>query len=178
MAKKKTSTASKRVKRRDIKKPDLCCCSPRAMLWIDARTECCFIENKIDMQRRLQARADAAAAVRPPGGPDTNAQSGGGSQLDEGTMKDQGKIYRTDVYTVHWKADGPCQPLLVRLSVRGDVQYQADCLPDRGEVTLSNTYLLEPPNYAPPGNGNVTAFLSVDDCAHAHGECENTAYRP
>ncbi len=179
MTSKKTRRAPRRrYARKERPERELCCCPPTAMLWIDTRTECCFVENKIDMRRSLQTRSDAAAAVRPPGGPDESAQSGAGTRFDEGTMKDQGKLYRTDVYTVHWLADGRCQPLAVRLWIRGEVQYEADCLPLAGEVTLSRSYLLEPPAYAPQGPGEVVARLSVEDCAHMHGECENVAQRP
>lgn len=159
-------------------KTEPCCCDPLAMVWIDARTECCFIENKIDMKRRLQVRADANASLKRPGGPETNADGSGGSQLDEGTLKDQGKIYRTDLYTIHWRAEGQCQPLRAQLQVGGEVDYVANCIPNSGEVTLSRTYMLEPPNYAASVPGSVTATLTVEDCAHKTAKCENTVQRP
>ena len=183
MAKRKSPTAAKKrrtVDRRIKEKPhaDLCCCPPRAMVWIDSKTSCCFIENKIDMRRRLQARADAAAAIQLPGGAAQDAQGGGGTQLDEGTFKDQGKVYRTDVYTVHWKAEGQCMPLQAELRLDGAIQYNASCVPLEGEVTLSKTYMLEPPDYDPPGSAFVSARLIVRDCAGEEARCENTGPRP
>jgi len=148
------------------------------MVWIDTRSECCFVENKIDMKRRLQARADANASLRPPGGPDTNADGSGGSQLDEGTMKDQGKVYRTDVYTIHWKAEGLCRPLQVRLLVDGAREWQGNCLPEEGKVTLSRSYLMEPPTYAPQGPATLAATLFVQDCAKQTARCRNQVDRP
>lgn len=179
MAKKKAVKSRKVNQRKDIKPTrELCCCPPRAMVWIDSKTSCCFIENKIDMSRRLQTRADAAATIQLPGGPAQDAQAGSGSQLDEGTYKDQGKVYRSDVYTIHWQSDGQCLPLQVSLSVSGAIQYRAECLPMEGEVTLSQTYMLEPPDYAPPGDAFVSAELLVEDCTHASALCENTVARP
>ena len=140
-----SKTQRYRKKKQELPRQKLCCCPPRAMVWIDSRTSCCFIENQIDMKRRLQVRADAAASVQPPGGPAVNAEGAGGSQLDEGTYKDQGKVYRTDTYTIHWKAEGECRPLSVELHVSGEIGYDADCLPEKGEVTISRTYMLEPP---------------------------------
>ena len=84
----RSSTKIKRVRKRekDYKPQELCCCPPRAMVWIDTRTSCCFIENQIDMKRQLLARADAVASVQPPAGPSVNAESGGGTQFDEATF--------------------------------------------------------------------------------------------
>ena len=172
----KTYRVRKTVK--DYKPQELCCCPPRAMVWIDTRTSCCFIENQIDMKRRLQVRADAAASVQPPAGPAVDAEGAGGSQLDEGTFKGQGKVYRTDTYTVHWRAEGQCRPLSVQLRVNGEIDYVADCLPEEGEVTLSQSYMLEPPDYLPQGSGQVAATLSVADCARTRAVCQNVALRP
>lgn len=78
---KRPATTTKRVNARrqsdDISQEDLCCCPPRAMLWIDSQTSCCHIENKIDMRRRLQARADAAATIQIPGGAAQDSQAPG-----------------------------------------------------------------------------------------------------
>ncbi len=176
----RSSTQIKRVRKRekDYKPQELCCCPPRAMVWIDTRTSCCFIENQIDMKRQLLARADAVASVQPPAGPSVNAESGGGTQFDETTFKDQGKVYRTDTYIIHWKADGQCWPLSVQLHVDGEVDYAADCLPEEGEVTLSHAYMLEPPDYLPQGSGKVTATLNVADCTRMRAVCQNVAPRP
>ena len=117
------------------------------------------------MKRRLLARADANASVRAPGGPEVDAEGAGGSQLDEGTFKKQGKVYRIDEYTVHWEACGQCLPLDVALTVGGDVDYRAQHLPERGEVVLSHAYILEPPNYDAPTKVGINATLAVSDCA-------------
>jgi hypothetical protein len=131
---------------------EACCCDPRALVWIDARTECCAVENRLEAQQR---------------GPLGN------------TRKDQGKVYRTDVYTIHWKAEGQCQPLRIRLQVRGDVGYEAHCIPNEGQVTLSRAYMLEPPDYAfAKSTGFVSALLTVQDCARRSSRCENVVPRP
>ena len=176
--KSQTDTTRVAVKDTDFMPAELCCCPPRAMVWVDAEMTCCFIENQIDMKRRLQVRADAAAVVQPPGGPAVDAEGDGGSQIDEGTFKDQGKVYRTDVYTIHWRSEGQCRPLAVGLFVDGEVNYQALCIPEEGKVRLSRTYMLEPPDYQPPGPGQVTATLKVRDCARADASCSNSAQRP
>src|SRR5207244_13285575 len=103
----------------------------------------------------------------------TSACRPGGSQIDEGTCKEQGKVYRTDVYTVHWLAEGECRPLQVKLQVDGAIRYHAGCFPDRGEVTLSTTYLLEPPDDTPPTPDGIVAELLVRDCAKAIAHCRN-----
>lgn len=162
----------------DFPSRELCCCPPRALVWIDSRTSSIFVDNKIDMKRRLQVRADANASIRPPGGPDTNADGSGGSQLDEGTLKEQGKIYRTDIYTIHWKAEGQCRPLRVMLSLEGAITNSIDCLPEEGELTQSVTYILEPPHYIPPGSDSLTATLNVQDCTKQVSKCQNMVKRP
>jgi hypothetical protein len=159
-------------------KSELCCCPPVAHIWIDSRSHCCFIENEIDMSRRLLARADANASVRPPGGPEVDAEGAGGSQLDEGTFKKQGKVYRIDEYTIHWEAVGQCRPLDVNLRVGGDLAYQARHLPERGDVVLSHAYILEPPNYDAPTKVGINATLVVSDCAGNRVENGNVIPRP
>lgn len=166
------------VKLDDDPKSQLCCCPPMAHIWIDSRSHCCFIENEIDMRRRLLARADANASVRAPGGPEVDAEGAGGSQLDEGTFKKQGKVYRIDEYTVHWEAEGHCQPLEVNLRVSGDISYQARRLPQRGQVVLSHAYILEPPNYDAPTKVGINATLLVADCAGNRVQNGNAIPRP
>lgn len=156
---------------------DLCCCPPRAMLWIDARTHSIFVENKIDVKRRLQVRADANASIRPPAGPDSDADGSGGSELEEGTLKEQGKVYRTDYYTIHWRAEGQCQPLLVALRVGGAKDYFAGSISPSGSVTLSATYMMEPP-YVPQGPDFLEAELLVRDCARLEARASNRVPRP
>ena len=153
---------------------DLCCCPPRAHVWIDHHTDCCAVENRIDMQRRLQVHADAHSSMRPPAGPDADSESVGGSKLDEGTLKPQGKVYRTSVYTVHWRAVGACRPLAVALSVHGEIVYEAQCLPEEGQVTVSASAMLEPPDYGPPP-GPLFATVTVRDCAGHQVSCTNQA---
>src|SRR5688572_4223811 len=80
---------------------ELCCCPPVTRTWVQTESTAVFVENAIDMKRRLAVRADANAAIRPPGGPNTSGDGSGGSQLDEGLLKAQGKVYRTDTYVVH-----------------------------------------------------------------------------
>lgn len=127
-------------------KNEHCCCPPRALVWIDTRTQTIFVENAVGPQGR----------------------------------KAQGKVYRTDLYTVHWKAEGTCPPLEVTLYVTGAITptYEAKCLPAEGEVTLSRAYMMEPPNYDPVGMGTVTARLEVSDCSGKTGCCQITATRP
>jgi hypothetical protein len=153
---------------------ELCCCPPIARVWIETRSVATFVENKIDMKRSLRVRADANAAIQPPGGPGVNADGSGGSQLDEGTMKDQGKVYRVDEYIVHWKAEGEGS-LRVRLGVTGAVQYSADWLPAEGAITMSRTFLLEPPDYALSAPSAVTARLDVGNCARQSASISNSA---
>ncbi|MEX2283981.1 MAG: hypothetical protein WEE89_15960 [Gemmatimonadota bacterium] len=131
------------------------------------------------MKRRLLARADANAAIRAPGGPEVDAEGAGGSQLDEGTMKPQGKVYRVDEYTIHWQAIGQCRPLSVSLVVNGDRNYIANGVPETGQVALSVAYMLEPDNdYDPTGKVGITAVLTVIDCAGNRVQNRNTAQRP
>lgn len=162
----------------DVFTKDLCCCPPVAHIWIDSRSHCCPVENEIDMKRRLLANATGAAAVRLPGGPEVDAEGSGGTQLDEGTFKKQGKVYRIDEYTVHWKADGQCRPLDVALRVNGDVSYQARHLPECGEVVLSHAYILEPPNYDSPTKTGINATLIVADCSGNRVQNGNAMPRP
>ncbi|HTQ15602.1 MAG TPA: hypothetical protein VMH86_17160 [Rhizomicrobium sp.] len=156
---------------------ELCCCPKLARIWLETKTTATFVENKIDMKRILKARADASAAVQPPGGPGVDAEGAGGSELDEGTYKNQGKVYRVDEYIVHWKAEG-CGPLRVAMRVTGAAGYAADWLPDEGHVTVSAAYMLEPPDYAASGPGDVLATLMVTDCSKQSVTCSNGARRP
>jgi hypothetical protein len=159
----------------DVRGNELCCCPPRARIWIETRSVAEFVENKIDMKRRLMVRADANASVRPPAGPDVNADGSGGSQLDEGTMKDQGKVYRTDTYIVHWSTEG-----------HGDLEVSIDVpalgwagtwLEKSGQVELARSFILEPPYTAPPPD-SVTARILVRDCCGYRVEHSQTARRP
>ncbi len=158
---------------------ELCCCKPIARIWMDARTiSTVAIENKISQQRVFKVRTEANASHLAPGAPDTSADGSGGSQLDEGVFKDQGKIYRTDSYTVHWKAEGQCRPLRVGIQLFGAVTYGADWLPEEGEVTISHNYLMEPPNYSLDGAAEVIATITVQDCANNLVRCQNRIGRP
>lgn len=141
----------------------LCCCPPTASVYIETSSRAVFVENEIDMKRRLMVRADSNASVNPPSGPDVNADGSGGSQLDEGTFKKQGKVYRTDCYTVHWHAHGD-GPLRVRLTLNGAVSWSADWLPTSGKTAVSANHLLEPPDYSPRVTTRVTARLEVFNC--------------
>ena len=156
---------------------ELCCCPPVARVWVETRTAATFVENKIDMKRRLQVRADANASVRPPVGPDVNADGSGGSQLDEGTLKDQGKVYRTDAYTVHWQVEGD-GPLQISLRLSGAVAYDAGWLPVAGNLTVSRNYLLEPPAYDPGGDAFLTAYVEAVNCRGQKACHTHTAPRP
>jgi len=146
----------------------ICCCPPRARIWMERRTEAIYVENEIDMKRRLMARADANTSIRPPSGPDTNADGSGGSQIDEGTFKKQGKIYRTDLITIHWCAEGKGD-LRVQISASGgNINYHGDWMPNSGSVTLPSSDLLEPPYYGSTTFGNVEATIDVEDCCGSH----------
>lgn len=169
-----TSDAPSRAKAKSAK---LCCCPPRALLWIDTRTTAIFVENRIEESRHFEVRADVANSINQPQ-PDVASDGAANSEMDQTIIKNQGKVYRSDSYTIHWKGLGECQPVQVTLSVSGETSYSAHCLPEEGEVTLSHVYLLEPPDYRPPGPGFVTATLEVVDCSQQTGLCENTVQRP
>ena len=174
----KQSQKIKRQTHSDFKSSrELCCCPPAAMVWIDSRVECCFVENQLEMKRRFTVRSDSNASLNPPGGPATNADGSGDSQIDEGTLKEQGKVYRTDIYTVHWKAEGDCRPLEVTLDVSGARTWYGSCLPLEGEVTMSKSYMMKPPEYTPQGENYLKAVLRVKSC-HDSAECENMVDRP
>ncbi|MCP4727815.1 MAG: hypothetical protein GY863_22445 [bacterium] len=138
------------------------CCMPTGRLYIGTKSVAKYVENSIEMKRRLQVRSDANASLKPPGGPDTNADGSGGSQIDEGLLKDQGKVYRTDEYEVNWTAEG-FGPLRVMLELSGAIAYTADWLPSEGSVTLSKNQLLKPPDYI-PGSTTVNGVITVQDC--------------
>lgn len=147
---------------RETRGNELCCCPPRARVWIETRTEAIYVENKTEMQRRLQVRADANTTIRPPAGPDANADGSGGSQIDEGTLKEQGKIYRVDTYVVHWSAEG-AGDLEVALSVLA-LGWRGTWLGRSDSVSLAKAYLLTPPDYQPPSPDSVEATITVRDC--------------
>jgi hypothetical protein len=151
---------------------ELCCCRPVARVWIETRSTATFVENKIDMRRRLQVRADANASIQPPGGPGVDADGSGGSELDEGTFKDQGKVYRIDEYTIHWKVQGNGD-LQVSLEISGSVQYTADWLPLEGAITVCSPRVLLPHDYANPSQ--ITATVSAQDCMKQSATCSNNA---
>jgi hypothetical protein len=169
--------------RKQQKKPDdkpqlRGCCEPLGMLWMDTLSSQIFVENSLQKRSRLDVRAAVAQSIPPPPPQGMVQQGASDSELDVSIMKEQGKVYRTDRYTVHWRAQGQCRPLWVRLKVTGEVQYTAECLPEEGQVTLSRSYMLEPPAYAPPGPGSVQATLDVTDCAGQSASCDNEALRP
>jgi hypothetical protein len=143
----------------------------------------------------LELRAATNSSLQPPGGPSVNADafsgaksvddtsSDGGTDFDDEIIKDvevrknQGKVYRTDTYTVHWLAEGEGK-LHTTLNVTGAVSYEADWLPRSGEIRLSKTYLLEPPAYDPGGPSDVIATLRVADCRPTVVSQSNTGFRP
>jgi hypothetical protein len=151
---------------------ELCCCPPVVRVWIETHTTATFVENKIDMKRRLQVRADANASIQPPGGPGVDADGSGGSELDEGTFKDQGKVYRVDEYTVHWKVQGHGD-LQVSLEISGAVRYSANWLPCEGSIAVCAPRVLLPPNYSNPSQ--ITATVRARDCMKQSASCGNAA---
>jgi hypothetical protein len=106
-----------------------------------------------------------------------DAGSDGKTEVDEFVEKNQGKVYRTDKYTIHWQADGEGD-LQVSLNVAGALNYSADWLPASGSVTVSRNFLLEPPNYAPGDPGAVTATVSVKDCMGQSAKQTNRSATP
>lgn len=147
--------------------PDPCCCPPQVLVWVDTRTSCIFVENKIIEGRHLGVRSDVGqtfTGTTPP----ASMQSGhSDSQVDTSTTKNQGKVYRTDIYTINWRVEAQCKPLAVQLTLDGEIKFTTDkCLPAEGQVTLSRAYMLEPPAYAPPGQGFLSATIEATDCAH------------
>ena len=86
---------------KDAQLKDLCCCPPRALVWIETNTTNIFVENKIDVKRNLQVRSDAAATINDLTKKDIAGDGGAGSHLEETELKAQGKIYRTDTYTIN-----------------------------------------------------------------------------
>lgn len=180
-AKKRAKTRRTRRDRVRDERPErrsMECCGPRAHLYIDSRSDQIWVENSMSRHSQLDVTASLASAVTTPATPGMVQQGAADSKLDDSIMKAQGKVYRTDRYTVHWQAEGSCRPLQVSLFVKGEVAYQADCLPEQGEVTLSRTYLLVPPAYDPPGPGSLSAELEVTDCAGESAICGNTVPRP
>jgi hypothetical protein len=148
-----------------------------------------------DVNPTLEIRAATNSSVQLPAGPaqssdafagsksidDTSSESG--TDFDDEVIKDvevrknQGKVYRTDTYTVHWVATGEGR-LHVSLRVAGVVPYSADWLPREGQVHLSKTYLLEPPAYDPGGPAVMTATLQVGDCRSTIVTQSNSVPRP
>jgi hypothetical protein len=106
-----------------------------------------------------------------------DAKSDGHTTVDEFVYKNQGKIYRTDQYTVHWQAEGEGD-LQVTLVLSGALQYSADWLPKSGSVTVSRSYVLEPPAYQPADAAELAARLTVTDCTNQVASQENRSARP
>jgi hypothetical protein len=190
----------------------LCCCSPRAYVWIETTSTSIFVEQSIHVSRHLDvkrhltthANADAKplvesrvmsdASVQPPGGPSVSADSMGAARSadntasDSGTAvddevkkdvtveKDQGKVYRTDTYTVHWQAEGEGD-LKVSLQVTGIVSFSADWLPRSGSIRRSINYILHGPAYDPGGGMEVLATLVVESCMDSVQQ-DSRAMRP
>jgi len=137
----------------------------------------------------VQVRATTTSSVQPPGGPpvsadsvgaaDSNAQADSKSDadakvdtdsdsdtvIDVVVKKEQGKVYRTDCYTVHWRAEGDGH-LLVTLELSGALSQTLQWLEPSGSVTLVRNHLLEPPDYKPMDALVLDAILVVEDCAH------------
>jgi hypothetical protein len=165
------------------------------------------LRRDIDIKRQLASRANAdakplledraasSASVNPPGAPDVKANSFGASRSTDNTSsdsstsfddqikkeelvkKDQGKVYRTDSYTVHWEAHGHGE-LHISLDLDGIIRYSADWLPRSGYVKLSKNYMLEPPNYDPGGQTELNVHAKVTDCMKRTVEQSNGVPRP
>jgi hypothetical protein len=142
------------------KKNKLCCCDPKARVRIETKSKAIYVENKTDYKKRLMSRADANVVQG------VSADGSGGAQVDEGTLKDQGKIYRTDAYTVHWEAEGDGD-LEVTLVLSRALTYVAEWLPSKGKITVTKNHLLLPPTYALPAEARLVATLTVRDCCGA-----------
>src|SRR5690606_24363918 len=115
----------------------------------------------------VNTRVTSTASVQPPGGPPVSADSvgaalsdakadsksdadakvdtdsGSDTVIDSVIKKDQGKVYRTDRYTVHWEAQGDGH-LRVDLAIGGAVRQHLEWLRESGEVTVVRNHLLEP----------------------------------
>jgi hypothetical protein len=147
------------------------------MVWIDTRSVAVYVENQIQESRHLQVRADVAGtlASQPP----TQVQdSGSDSQLDTTMLKNQGKVYRIDSYTIHWAVESDAGLQGIGLQVSGEVQSANQCIPKKGSITLSCSHLLEPPNYQPSGPGFVSATVTAMDCAGQAASCSTQVARP
>ena len=166
----------KKRKREEEDEPAMKCCPPCIRVWTDVETKAITVENRETTTRHLQVRADAAntAAAQPQV---LVQDAAADSELETVISKDQGKVYRIDEYTVHWQAEGQCRPLAVSLSVDGEVAYEGRCLPESGRITLSRAYMLEPPDYLPPGPGLVRSEARVRDCAGLSSSCTDEVHR-
>jgi hypothetical protein len=147
------------------------------MVWIDTHSVAVFVENSIQESRHLRVRADVAGtlAAQPP----TQVQdSASDSELDTSTVKDQGKVYRIDSYTVHWRVEAESGVQEVQLKIDGEVQCVNNCVPKDNSLTLSCSHLLLGPQYVPAGPGFVSASVKVTDCAGQAADCTVRVSRP
>lgn len=94
-----------------------------------------------------------------------DANSDGKTLVDEFVFKNQGKVYRTDEYTVHWRAKGDGE-VDVRLDLSGVLSLHAEGLPDSGSITAVKNHLLEPAGYQPMDALVLRATIEVTDCAN------------
>ena len=77
-----------------------CCCPPQALVgWIDTRTTSIFVENRIDMHRRLEVRADVSAIAVPP--QDASSDGASKSELDEASPRERVRWQQSRSFRPH-----------------------------------------------------------------------------
>ncbi|MCZ6605080.1 MAG: hypothetical protein O7A03_08040 [Alphaproteobacteria bacterium] len=118
----------------------------------------------------FQVRADANASVRPPGGPDTNADGSGGSELRTRLRKEIDAIALIKSFTFRWRVETTCRPVRVTVTISGDVNTYIDCASETGSTELSSIKFLEA---AEINSDSSSALITVDaiDCTGETSSC-------
>jgi hypothetical protein len=151
-----------------------CCCPPHVVVWGSTSIQMVPLSNQMLEDEQLQVRADANASVSPPGGPQVSADGSGGSEIRTRLRKDVDMLALVVGYRFEWEARGQCQPLSVRVDIRGDVVAEIPCAPERGHSELVMRRVLAANEINAGPRGSATATVTVLDCSGQTVSCRFT----
>jgi hypothetical protein len=147
-------------------------------MWGSTYSNSVALGNKVEEDAQLQVRADANASVMPPGGPNSDADGSGGSDIKTRLRKDVDAIVLTSRYRFEWMVETTCRPVGVSINIDGEVSFSEECLPESGFLELWVVKALEFAELRSRTRGRANAVMTVDSCCGDQVTCSMFLIEP